>query len=130
MDLVDEQDRSLFDVGQIGDQVLGRGQGGPAGDLHAHAHVAGDAGGEGRLAQSRRAVEEDMAQRLAALRGGIDGDVQPLVDLALADHVAHPLRAKIAIFVVGNRSGLQDRFAGHGGQVRSRLARSADQFDG
>ena len=40
-----------------------------------------------------------MAQRLAALRGGIDGDAQPLVDLALADHVAHPLRAKIAVFV-------------------------------
>ena len=55
-----------------------------------------------------------MAQRLAALGGGIDGDAQPLVDVALADHVAHPLRAKIAVFVVGNRFGLQDRFAGHG----------------
>ena len=114
MDLVDEQDRSFFDVRQIGEQILGRGQGGPAGDLHADAHVVRDAGGEGRFAQARRAVQEDMAQRFAALRGGIDGDAQPLVDLALADHVAHPLRAQIAIFVVGNHSGLQDWFAGHG----------------
>ena len=87
MDFVDEQDRSFFDVRQIGEQVLGRGQGRPAGDLHGNAHVAGDAGGEGRLAQARRAVQEDMAQRFAALRGGIDGDAQPLMDLALADHV-------------------------------------------
>ena len=47
-----------------------------------------------------------MAQRFAALRGGIDGDAEPLVDLALADHVTHPLRAQIAIFVFRNHSGL------------------------
>ena len=60
----------------------------------------GDAGGEGCLAQPRRAVQEDVAQRLAPFRRRIDGDAQPLVDVPLPDHVAHVLRAKIAIFVV------------------------------
>ena len=43
------------------------------------------------------------------LCGGIDGDFQPGVDLALADHVAHPLRAKIAIFVRRIDRPLRDR---------------------
>ncbi len=84
---------------------MGAARAAPLAICTRNAHVAGDAGGEGRLAQARRAVQEDMAQRFAALRGGIDGDAQPLVDLALADHVAHPLRAKIAIFVVGMTPG-------------------------
>ena len=69
-----------------------------------------------------------MAQRLAAFRGGVHGDAQPLVDLALADHVAHPLRAKIAIFVVGGvNAGLEDRFA-HSSWVLG-LATALDRTD-
>ena len=37
--------------------------------------------------------------------GRIHGDFQPRVDLPLPDHVAHPLRAEIAVFVVGTVNG-------------------------
>ena len=57
-----------------------------------------------------------MPQRLAPLGRRIDGNSQPLVDLALPDHVAHALRAKIAVFVGSGGGGLEDRFAGHGGK--------------
>ena len=106
MDLVDEQDRSFFDVCQIGEQILRRGQGGPAGNLHADAEFVRNAGGEGRFTQARRPVQEDMAQGFATLHGGVDSNAQPLVNVALPDHIAHALRAKIAIFVAGNNSGL------------------------
>jgi hypothetical protein len=54
-----------------------------------------------------------MAQRFAALPRSIHRNVQPGRHLALAYHVANPLRAEIA-FVVGAVAAalLQDRFAG------------------
>ncbi len=88
---------------------------GAAGDLIAHAQVAGDAGGERGLAQARRTVEQDVPQRFAPLLSRIDGDFQPRVHLALADHVAHPLRAQAAtLFVIDGRlggGGLKNGFA-------------------
>jgi len=99
MDLVDEQNRSLLGVGQVGHQVLGGLDGRTAGQLHAHAQFAGDAQRKGGFPQAGRSVKQDVTQRLAALAGGIDDDHQPLVDLALADHVGHALRPQVAVFV-------------------------------
>ena len=84
-----------------------------AGDLQAHAQIARNAGGEGRFAQAGRTVEQDVPQRLAALAGGIDRDFQPGVDLALADHVAHPLRTQIAVvfFLADFVGGFENRLA-------------------
>ena len=111
MDLVDEQHRAFLGVGQIGDQVFGGRQGRAAGDLKGYAQIARDAGGERRLAQSGRAVEQDVPQRLAPLPRGVDGDFQPRVHVALADHVLHPLRAQLAIVFRRRRSGLDQRLA-------------------
>ena len=120
VDLVDKEHRPLFDVGQVGDEVLGGRQGRPAGHEEVHVQVVRDAGGEGRLAQPWRAVEEDMAQRLAPLAGRIDGDLQPGKDLALADHVPHPLRphsrSSSTRFVCGCRIGSRAIVAGSGGK--------------
>ena len=113
MDFVDEQHRPLLGVGQIGDHVLGGRQGRAAGDLEADAQVAGDAHGEGRLAQARRTVEEDVPQRFAPFRGRIDRDFQPRVHFPLPDHVLHPLRAQVAVLVLEFRRRLQDRFPWH-----------------
>src|SRR5260221_13578893 len=52
-----------------------------------------------------------MPERLAAFLCGIDGDFKAGIDLALADHVAHPLRAQIAIILWFVRRGLEDLFA-------------------
>ena len=97
MDFVDEQDRAFLGIGQIGNHILGGLQHRPAGDLQADAQVARNAGGERRLAQTGRTIEQDVPERLAALAGGIDRDLQPRVDLALSDHVLHPLRTQIAV---------------------------------
>ena len=113
MNLVDEQHRPLFGVGQIGNHVFWGRQGRAAGDLEADAQVAGYAHGEGRLAQPRRAVEEDVSQRLPPFRGGIDGDLQPGIHFPLPDHVLHPLRAQVALLVLEFHRLLQDRFPCH-----------------
>ena len=66
-----------------------------------------------------------MAERLLADARGVDGDHQPFVDFALADHVLHPLRAQDLIVLAAKRGvargGLrfegviagEDRLAGH-----------------
>ena len=99
MDFVDEQDRAFLGVGEVGQQVLRRGERRAAGDLQRDAQIARDAGGERRLAQAGRAVEQDVAQRLFAFAGGVDGDRQPLGHLALADHLVHVPRPQRDLIV-------------------------------
>ena len=89
VDFVDEQDRAFLGVREVGQQILGRGQRGAAGDLQGDAQIARDAGGESRFAQAGRTIEQDVAQRLFAFAGRIDGDRQPLGHLLLADHLVH-----------------------------------------
>ena len=114
VDFVDEKDGSLFGVGEVGNQVLGSRERGAAGDLEGHAQVARDDGGESRLAESGRTVEKNVSQRLAALARSVDGDLDPLVDRALADHFGHPLRTQIAVVVgIGRSLLVEDGFAGH-----------------
>ena len=78
---------------------LGAARAAPLAIWQADAQVAGNARGEGGLAQARRAVEEDMPQRFAPLGGRVDRDFQPGVHLPLPDHVLHPLRTEIAVLV-------------------------------
>ena len=76
------------------------------------------------LPKPGRAVEQDMPQRFAPLLRGIDGDFQPGVHLALADHVAHPLRAQLQIVLRLGRIGAIAAAA------RARLeSRSRSDFD-
>jgi hypothetical protein len=68
-----------------------------------------------------------MPQRLTSLGGSIDRDAKPLVDFELPDHVAHALRAKVAVFVDGGNGGLEDGFARHGGKYSGFTARRAGE---
>ena len=77
---------------RYGSKSFGAASAGAAGDLQWHPQVARDACGEGRLAEARRTIEQDVAQRLFALAGRVDGDRQPFGNFALADHLAHVLR--------------------------------------
>ena len=76
MDFVDEQDRAFLDVGQKRQQVGRLRQGGAAGHLDRRAQFVGQHGGEGRLAQSGRAVEQDVRQRLLEFLAGVEDDAQ------------------------------------------------------
>ncbi len=69
VDLVDEQDIALLQIGQQGGKVAGLFDGRAAGDADLHAHLVGDDAGQRGLAQARRAVEQDVVHRLAAPLG-------------------------------------------------------------
>ena len=76
VDLVDEQDVALVEVGQDGGQVAGPLDGRAAGGVDGDAQLAGDDVGERRLAQAGRAVEQDVVGRLPALAGRLEQDAR------------------------------------------------------
>ena len=85
MDLVHEEDVPLVEVGEHGHQVPGLFDGGAGGDAHVHAHLVGDDGGQGGLAQARGPVEQHVVQGLVTQLCGIDEDLQIALGLLLAD---------------------------------------------
>jgi hypothetical protein len=107
MDFVDEQDRAFLGIGEVGEQVLGGGEYGAAGDLQGDAQIARDTGGERGFAQARRTIEKNMPQRFLALAGGIDSDRQPLGHVSLPNHLVHVTRPKGDLVV----TKLAERFA-------------------
>ena len=65
MDLVDEQDVALLEAREHRGEVAGPLDGGPGRVPHVHAELAGDDRREGRLAEARRAVQQDVVRRLS-----------------------------------------------------------------
>ena len=107
MDLVDEEDVPLLEVGQQGGQVPGPHQHGAGGDPEPRAHLGGDDAGQGCLAQSGRPGKEQVVGGLLPLEGGLDHDPEVLGELSLA----HELRecAGPQAGVVGLLGGRGDR---------------------
>ena len=66
MDLVDEEDVALVDVGQDGGQVAGSLDGRPAGRVDGDTELTCDDVGERGLAQARRTVQQDVVGSLSA----------------------------------------------------------------
>ena len=134
MDFVDEQHRTFFGVGQVGQQIFRRRERCTAGDLQVYAEVAGDACGERGLAQPGWPVEQKVAERFATLAGRVHRNRQPLVNLPLTDHVVHALgpQGKFVVAQFGRQSitgtvlrglgrkivGRENRFAWHGSVQR------------
>ena len=63
----------------------------------AASEFVGDDVGERRLAEAGRAVEQDVIECFAAGLGGLDGDVEILFDLVLADEFLQALRAELEL---------------------------------
>ena len=97
VDLVDEEDVPQLERGQDRRHVallLERGAGDRA---DADAELLADDLRERRLAEARRADEQDVVERLAArLRGG-ERDRELLLDALLADELVQPARAERAL---------------------------------
>ena len=66
MDLVDEQDVAVLEVGQQRGEIARLGDHRPAGGAEADPHLARQDRGERGLAEAGRAEEQDMVERLAA----------------------------------------------------------------
>ena len=110
-----------------------------------HAHLVGDDVRERRLAEARRSVQEDVIERLAALFGGGDRDLQVLADAVLADVLVEQPRPQagfvLRVFVdarrgdqaiVHHRRQLAQRLLQRPleSAVRQRLDRGFDSFLG
>ena len=108
VDLVDEQDVAVLEVGQQRGEVARLGDDRAGGGAEADAHLARDDGGERRLAEARRAVEQHMVERLAAALGGADEHAQILARRLLADELVERARAKRRIGILGGALGRGD----------------------
>ncbi len=94
MHFVDEEDVALLQVGEDGGEVAGLLDHRSGRRADGHAELGRDDVGERRLAEARRAVEEDVVERLAALLRRGDRDLQVLAHAILADVVVERARAQ------------------------------------
>jgi hypothetical protein len=85
VDLVDEQKFPFIQVGEDGGQVALLFQGGGLDHLAGCPHLVGQDVGQGGLAQARGTEQEDVVQHFPSALGGAQGDLQPGLDLLLAD---------------------------------------------
>ena len=94
VDLVDEQDVAVLEVGEQRGEVARLGDHRARGRAEADAHLAREDPGERGLAEPRRAVEQHMVERLAAALRGVDEHAQILARGLLADELVEALRPK------------------------------------
>ena len=87
MDLVDKEDVALFQVGEQSDDVGGAFECRSGGVDYFAVHFARDDGGEGGLAESGRAVQEDVVEYFAAFTRGLGRDLETADGIFLADIV-------------------------------------------
>ena len=115
MDLVDEQDVAGAQIGERADQVARLLQRRPRARADVDAELARDQLGERRLAESRRAEEERVVERLAPGERRVDVDAEALLDLLLADELREPLRPQRQLDdgLVGQDFRCRDLGAGH-----------------
>ena len=85
MDLVDEQYVAVRQIGQNAGQIAGSLNGRAAGDADVLPHFSGDNARQRSLAQSGRAVKEDMIQRFPAFQRRFNGNMQVLLHALLPD---------------------------------------------
>ncbi len=94
MDLVDEQHVALFEIGQDRGEVARSLDRRAARGVEVDAQLAGDDVGQRRLAQAGRPVQEHVVGRLVALAGGLEQDLEVLLDRRLADVLGQQARSE------------------------------------
>ncbi len=110
VDLVDEENVIVREVGQDSGQVSLALQRRSRGDVDLRAELVGDDVGERGLAQARRAAEEDVIERLLAPCRRFDEDLEVLDQRALPDHLREVARAQRQVEArVVAQSGGSDR---------------------
>ena len=100
MDLVDEQHIALLQVGQQGGKVAGLFNSRAAGDADLYSHLVGNNARQRSLAQTRRAVQQNVIHRLAPALGGFQINFKVLLGLFLPDVVLQMLRAEVIFLTV------------------------------
>ena len=97
MNFVNEEHIAAAQVGQDGRQIASALDDGAGGDLEVSAHFVGDDRGQGRFAQARRAIEQNMIQGFFAPLCRFDQNMEIVAQLVLADHFGQGARAQRGI---------------------------------
>ena len=113
MDLVDEQDVAVLEIGEQGGEVARLGDHRPGRGAEADAELARDDLRQRRLAEPRRAEEQDMVERVAAALGGLDEHPQILPRRLLPDELVERLRAQRRVDILGAALGRGDAILLH-----------------
>src|SRR5947208_4811766 len=105
MDFVDEQDVPGLEGREQADQVAGALEHGSRGGADVHAELARHEQRERRLPEPRRSEEQRVVERLLALLRRVDGDLERLLDLGLADELvqARGAQRRVRDALVGER---------------------------
>ena len=103
MNFIDKQNIPRVQVGEDGGQIPRPLDGGARGDADILAHFRRHDAGQGGLAQARRAVEQNVIQRVVALEGGVDINAQAVFHLVLADIFPQMMRPQggVNFFILG-----------------------------
>ena len=94
MNLVDKENVTLAQIGENGSQVTGALNGGAGRDTDVDTQLVGDEMGDGRLAQTGRAIEKNMIQCFVPSNGGLDKNTEVLLDALLPDQLGEGLRSE------------------------------------
>ena len=100
VNFVDEQNIARREIRQQRSQISGLFDRRAGGHADARAHFVGDDACERRLAETRRAVEQDMVERLIAPPGSLNINGKVALGLFLSGIVGQQLRAQADLAVV------------------------------
>ena len=100
VDLVDEEDVALLEPGEDRGHVALALERRPGDGADPRAELLADDEGEARLAEARRADEQDVVERLAAGLGRLQRDRELLLDPLLPDEVVEAPRPQRAVELV------------------------------
>jgi hypothetical protein len=128
VDLVDEQDVAILEIGEDGGEVARLGDHRPDVARKADAELAGDDLGKRGLAEPGRAEEQDMVERIAAALGRLDEHPQILARRLLADEFVERLRAQRRVEILGPAVAGNDAFLLHQGLAIAQALALSNSF--
>ncbi len=110
MDLVDEEDVALLEVGEQADEVARPLEHRARAGAEVDAHFLREQDRERRLAEAGRAEKQRVVERLLAGARGLDRDLEVLAHLGLADELGEARRPerRLGAGVVAERLGRGD----------------------
>ena len=101
MDLVDEEDVAVLEVGEQRGEIARLGDHGTGGGAEADAQLARHDLRQRGLAEARRAREQHVVERVAARLGRLDEHLEVGARLLLADELAQQLRPQRLLRAIG-----------------------------
>ena len=112
VDLIDEQNVAVFEIGQQRGEVAGLGDDRAGGRAKVHSELARNDLRQRGLAKAGRADEQHVVERFLARARRLDEHREVGARLRLADELGEPLRAQRGLRVVVAALGCDEAWAG------------------